>query len=92
MTLTDAVTYALTHSSTVTTQIANVTNAQHALALQRGVAWPLVNGQLQSYLSKSANYEGAFAAIGASQQNEVSQNTAQIGINNWNLTTAASPS
>jgi outer membrane protein TolC len=86
MTLSDAVTYALTHSSTVTTQIANVTNAQHALALQRGVAWPLVNGQLQSYLSKSANYEGAYAAIGASQQNEVSQNTAQIGINNWNLT------
>jgi outer membrane protein TolC len=86
MSLPDAVTYALTHSSTVTTQIANVTNAQHALALQRGVAWPLVNGQLQSFLSKSANFEGAFAAIGASQQAEVSQNTAQIGINNWNLT------
>ena len=38
MTLPDAVTYALTHSSTVTTQVANVTNAQHLLALQRGVA------------------------------------------------------
>jgi outer membrane protein len=86
MTLTDAVVYALTHSSTVTSQVANLTTAQHALALQKGVAYPLVNGQLQSYLSKSANYEGAFAAIGASQQNEVSQNTAQIGINNWNLT------
>jgi len=86
MTLPDAVTYALTHSSTVTTQVANVTNAQHLLALQRGVAYPLVNGQLQSFLAKSANFEGAFAAIGASQQNVVSQNTAQIGINNWNLT------
>jgi outer membrane protein len=86
MTLVDAVAYALTHSSTVSTQIANLTNAQHALALQRGVAYPLVNGQLQSYLSKSANFEGAFAAIGAAQQNVVSQNTAQVGINNWNLT------
>jgi outer membrane protein TolC len=86
MSLSDAVTYALTHSSTVSSQIANVTNAQHALALQRGVAWPLVNGQLQSFLAKSANFEGSFAAIGASQQNQVSQNTVQVGINNWNLT------
>jgi outer membrane protein len=87
MTLEDAVTYALTHSSTVTAQIANLTLAQHNLALQRGVAWPLLTGQLQSFLAKSANFEGAFAAIGAAQEGEVSQNTAQIGINNWNLTT-----
>jgi outer membrane protein TolC len=86
MTLVDAVTFALTHSSTVSSQIANVTNAQHMLALQRGVAYPLVNAQLQNILSKSANYEGQYAVIGASQQGEVSQNTAQIGINNWNVT------
>ncbi len=87
MTLPDAVTYALAHSSTVATQQANVTVAQHNLALQRGIAYPTVNGTLQSWLSKSANYEGAYAAIGQSQQSVLSQNTAQIGINNWNLTT-----
>src|SRR5580700_7999308 len=67
MTLTDAVTYALTHSSTVTAQVANVASAQHSLALQRGVAWPLVGASLNSYLSKSANYEGSFAALGQTQ-------------------------
>jgi outer membrane protein len=87
MSLADAVTFALTHSSTVASQAANLANAQHALALQRGTAWPLVNGTLQSFLSKSANYQGGYAALGVSQQDVVSQNTAQIGINNWNLTT-----
>lgn len=71
MTLPDAVAYAL----------------QHNLALQRGVAWPTVNGTLQSFLAKSANYQGSFAALGVAQQNSVSQNTAQIGVTNWNLTT-----
>jgi outer membrane protein len=55
--------------------------------LQRGVAYPTVNGMLQSWLSKSANYQGAYAVIGQSQENVVSQNTAQVGITNWNLTT-----
>lgn len=86
MTLPDAVSYAIDHSSTVATQRAAVTSTEHALALQRGVAWPLVNASLSSYLAKSANYQGAFAAIGASQANVVSQNTAQVGISNWNLT------
>ena len=86
MTLPDAVAYALDHSSTVASQKAALTNAQHQLALQRGVAYPLVNATLQSILAKSANYQGGFAVIGAQQQNVVSQNTAQIGISNWNLT------
>jgi outer membrane protein TolC len=87
MTLPDAVEYAITHSSTVSQQQAAVTQAQHNLALQRGVAYPTVNGTLQSFLAKSANYQGAYAIIGQSQQSVVSQNTAQIGISNWNLTT-----
>ena len=87
MTLPDAVTYALTHSSTVSTQQATVTQAQHNLALQRGVAYPTVNGMLQSWLAKSANFQGNFAVIGQSQQNAVSQNTVQVGITNWDLTT-----
>ncbi len=87
MTLPDAVAYALDHSATVATQRASVTQAQHALALQRGVAYPTVNGTLQSFLGKSANYQGSFAALGVAQQNVVSQNTAQVGITNWNLTT-----
>jgi outer membrane protein len=87
MTLSDAVAFALTHSQTVSTQRAAVTQAQHNLAIQRGVAYPTVNGMLQSWLSKSANYQGNYAVIGQSQQNVFSQNTAQLGITNWNLTT-----
>jgi outer membrane protein len=87
MTLGEAVAYALAHSSTVSAQAAAMTQAQHNLALQRGVAYPTVNGTLQSFLSKSANYQGQYAIIGQAQQNVVSQNTAQVGITNWNLTT-----
>jgi outer membrane protein TolC len=87
MTLPQAVAYALDHSSTVASQRAALTAAQHQLALQRGVAYPLVDAQLQSILAKSANYQGSFAVIGASQQSVVSQNTASVGISNWNLTT-----
>src|ERR1022692_4244722 len=74
MTLPDAVTYALAHNSTVSTQRAAVTLAQHSVALQRGVAYPTVDGMLQSWLAKSANFQGGFAVIGESQQNVVSQN------------------
>ena len=87
MTLPDAVRYALAHSSTVSTQQAAVTLAQHNLALQRGVAYPTVDGMLQNWLAKSANFQGGYAVIGQSQQNVVSQNTAQVGITNWDLTT-----
>ena len=86
MTLGDAVAFALDHSQTVSTQQAAVTLAQHNLALQRGVAYPTVNGSLQSWLSKSANYQGNYGVIGQTQQNVFSQNTAQVGIPNWNLT------
>ncbi len=86
MTLPEAVAYALGHSSTVASQKAALTQAQHQLALQRGVAYPLVDATLQSILAKSANYQGSFAVIGAQQQNVVSQNTASVGISNWNLT------
>lgn len=85
MSLSDAVAYATDHSATVVAQRANVANAQHAVALQRGVAYPTVNGTLQSFLSKSGNYEGGYAVIGATQQASVSQNTAALGINNWNV-------
>jgi outer membrane protein len=87
MSLADAVAYALDHSSTVTVQRANVAQAQHALALQRGTAYPTVNGNLASFLAKSANYQGQFAALGVSQQAVTSQNTVSVGFNNWNLTT-----
>lgn len=87
MTLPDAVAYALTHNPTVASQRAALTQAQHNVALQRGVAFPTVDGTLQSFLAKSANYQGSFAALGVAQQSEVSQNTAQVGITNWNLTT-----
>jgi outer membrane protein len=87
MTLPDAVAFALDHSSTVATQRAAVTQADHAVALQRDTAYPTVSAMLQSFLAKSANYQGEFAAIGQTQQAVISQNTAQVGITNWNLTT-----
>jgi outer membrane protein len=87
MTLPDAVAFALDHSSTVATQRAAVTSDEHAVALQRETAYPPVSAMLQSFLAKSANYQGQFAVIGQTQQAVVSQNTAQVGISNWNLTT-----
>jgi outer membrane protein TolC len=79
MTLGDAVAYALTHNPTVAQQYANVTAAEHALAMQRAIAFPTVSGTLQNSLTKSANYEGAYSIIGAQQQSVFSQNTAQVG-------------
>lgn len=79
MTLPDAITYALDHNATVAQQYANVTAAEHTLAIQRANAYPTVSGQLQSALGKSANYGGSYAALGLTQQSVYSQNTAQIG-------------
>ncbi len=79
MTLQDAISFALDHSSTVAQQYAAARSAEHSLAIARGTAYPTVNGSLQSALGKSANYGGAYAAIGLSQQSVFSQNTAQIG-------------
>lgn len=81
MTLPQAVAYALNHSPTVAQDYANVTAAEHTLAIARGTAFPTVDGQLQSALGKSANYGGGYAAIGLTQQSVFSQNTAQIGTN-----------
>jgi outer membrane protein len=86
MTLGDAVAYALNHSPTVAQQYAAARAAEHALAQARTTAFPTVNGQLQNYMEKSANYEGSYGIIGASQQSVFSQNTAQVGTT-YNLDT-----
>ena len=79
MTLGEAIAYALNHNSTVAQQYAAARAAEHSLAQARAGAFPTVNGTLQNYLAKSANYEGAYAIIGASQQSVYSQNTAEVG-------------
>ncbi|MGC2129790.1 MAG: TolC family protein [Candidatus Aquilonibacter sp.] len=81
MTLNDAISYALDHSPTVAQQYAAARAAEHVLAQQRANAFPTVNGELQNSLGKSANYGGAYAAIGIPVQDVFSQNTAQIGTN-----------
>jgi outer membrane protein len=87
MTLSDAVTYALNHNATVAQQYAQVTSAEHTLALARTNAFPTVTGLLQNYSSKSSNYQGGYGVIGIAQQQSVfSQNTAQLGTN-WTIDT-----
>jgi multidrug efflux system outer membrane protein len=79
MTLVDAVSYALTHSPTIAQQRATLAQTEHTLAMERTTAFPVVTGMLQSYLQKSANYQGNFAVIGFTPSEVFSQNTAQIG-------------
>ncbi len=86
MTLSDAVSYALDHSATVAQKVAALKQADHSLAQARYNAFPPISGTLSNYSSKSANYEGAFGFVGGKQQNEYSQNTAQIGTT-YTLTT-----
>jgi outer membrane protein TolC len=81
MTLNDAISFALDHSPTVAQQYANAQSAEHTLAQQRANAFPTVNGELQNYMQKNANYAGPYAVIGQSQQSVFSQNTAQVGTN-----------
>ena len=81
MTLGDAVSYALDHDPAIAQKYATVAQSEHSLALARESAFPTVNGSLSNYMSKSSNYGGAYAAIGAQQVPVVSQNTAQIGTN-----------
>ena len=81
MDLSDAISFALNHSPAIAQQYAAVRAAQHTLAQERGAAYPTVNGELQNYAEKSANYGGSYAIIGASQQDVFSQNTAQVGTN-----------
>jgi len=86
MTLPDAIAYALDHSPTVAQQYASARAAEHTLAQARATAFPTVNGELQNYAEKSANYEGEYGIVGLSQQSVFSQNTAQIGTT-YNLDT-----
>ena len=79
MSLADAVSYALDHSQTIAQNRASVAQAYDSLGKERIAALPTVNGSLQNSLAKSSNYGGSFAIIGAQQQQQFSQNTAQIG-------------
>jgi len=81
MTLTDAVSFALTHSQSVAQAQASLASASHSLALARGNAFPQVIGSLNNSEGKSANYGGSYAAIGIPVQNLYSQNTAELGTN-----------
>ncbi|MBV8639595.1 MAG: TolC family protein [Candidatus Eremiobacteraeota bacterium] len=78
--------YALDHSATVAQKVAALATADHSLAQARYNAFPPISGTLSNYASKSANYEGAFGFVGGKQQNEYSQNTAQLGTT-YTLTT-----
>jgi outer membrane protein TolC len=81
MTLSDAVSYALSHSPTVAAQRATLAQAEHTLAVAKTNAYPVVSGELQNYSQKSSHYEGNFAVIGLTPTQVFSQNTAQIGTN-----------
>jgi outer membrane protein len=84
MTLQDAISFALNHNPTVAQQFAAAQSAEHAVAIARGTAYPTVNGSLQNFTQKNANYEGAYAVIGQQQVSVLSQNTAQVGAN-WTI-------
>jgi outer membrane protein len=86
MTLQDAISYALNHNPTVAQQYAAAQSAEHSLAIARGTAYPTVNGSLQNFMQKNANYAGEYAIIGESQEQVFSQNTAQVGTN-WTIDT-----
>lgn len=86
MTLQEAISFALNHSSTVAQQYAAAQSAEHSLAIARGTAYPTVNGSLQNVMAKSSNYAGAYAIIGQAQAQVFSQNTAQVGTN-WTIDT-----
>jgi outer membrane protein len=81
MTLSDAVSFALSHSPTIAAQQATLAQAQHTLALAKTSAYPVVDGQLQNYSQKSSHYQGSFAVVGLAPTEVFSQNTAQIGTN-----------
>ncbi|MHB8462018.1 MAG: TolC family protein [Vulcanimicrobiaceae bacterium] len=79
LTLQQCVAVALKHDTTIASLQSTYATAENAYAQQKTQTYPTIVGQLQSYLQKSNNYGGAFAAIGASQLGDVSQNTASIG-------------
>lgn len=79
LSLGDAVHYALQHSPAIAKQIAVVSQMRAAEVKARSQTLPGVVGQLANSMSKSANYNGSYSVIGASQANVFSQNTAQLG-------------
>ena len=86
MNLVDAVSYALNHNPVIAQKRAAVGQALYALGQERIVAFPTVNGTLQSILQKNANYGGAYQIIGLTPQQQFSQNTAEVSTN-YTLTT-----
>lgn len=84
MTLSESVSYAMSHSATVERQRAAVAQASALYVKARAQQYPNVVGTLQNQLLRSANATGGFAQFGLSQQNRFSQNTAQIG-SAWTL-------
>lgn len=79
LSLAQSVDYALAHSPTIVKQLAVVAQARSQYVGQRSQELPNVTGSLVNQISKSANYQGAYSVIGASQASVFSQNTAQIG-------------
>jgi outer membrane protein TolC len=85
LTLAGAVSYALDHSPAVAKAQAAAAQARYQYVRQRSQALPGVTGTLSNQMSKSANYQGAYSVIGASQAAVFSQNTAQLGTQyTWN--------
>jgi multidrug efflux system outer membrane protein len=85
LTLAAAVNYALDHSPSVVKAQAALAQAHSQYVRQRSQELPGVNGTLSNQMSKSANYQGAYSVIGASQAAVFSQNTAQLGTQyTWN--------
>ena len=78
LTLRAAVAYALSHNSSLAAQEAAVASARSSLAIQKTQSLPTAGGSLANQISKSSNYGGAYAVIGAQQQNIFSQNTAEL--------------
>ncbi|MFN2459259.1 MAG: TolC family protein [Candidatus Velthaea sp.] len=74
-----AVRYALEHSPNVLSRRATVENDEAQYARLHANELPPVTGTLQNQLSKSSNAAGSFQQFGLSQQNNFSQNTAQVG-------------
>lgn len=78
LTLKQAVAFALAHNSTVAASAAAVASARSNFAVQKTQNLPTAGATLTNQMSKSSNFGGAYAVIGAQPQNNFSQNTAQL--------------
>jgi outer membrane protein len=79
LTLAGAVKFALSHSPTIAKQVAVVSQMEASYVKARSQTLPGLTGQLGNQVSKSANFQGSFGVIGASQASVFSQNTASLG-------------